>query len=92
MKPSIFLAAALMASALGGPALAHSGSGPHVHVGSADLVLGPTYPRPVWAHRIDPSILHPIPKRPPLPWPGPVCLSCPVIDMEQDLRVLPMRR
>ena len=92
MKLSSLLAAAVLASTLSAPAFAHSGSGPHVHVGSDGLVLGATYPRPAWAHRIDPSILHPIPKRPPLPWPGPVCLSCPVIDMEQDLRVLPMQR
>ena len=79
--PLLLSAAAVLASALAAPVSAHGSLQHHVHAG--DDIITATGPRPVWAHRIDPSILHPIPKRIPIPIPGPGCLSCPAMDLDQ---------
>ena len=79
--PLVLAAAAVLASALAAPGLAHHSLQQHVHAG--DDIITATGPRPVWAYRIDPSILHPIPKRIPIPVPGPVCLSCPAMELDQ---------
>lgn len=88
MKAHVLIATAVLTGALAAPVLAHTGSGPHVHAGSANVILGPLYPRPAWAYRIDPSVLHPIPKRIPIPVPGPGCLSCPPMPLDEQV-ILP---
>lgn len=83
MKTPLFLAAAVLAASLSAPALAHTVPAPHVHAGSAGVLLGPTVHRPVWAYRIDPGVLYPIPGRIPVPIPGPGCLSCPPMPLDE---------
>ena len=80
MKASLLLAAALAATTLAAPSFGHASLTPHVHL-DTDVIM-PNGPRPPWAHRIDPEILNPIPK-PRLPWPGPVCLSCPPFEFDE---------
>ncbi len=78
-------AAAVLASALAMPAAAHPSAfgQTHVHVVPAP-VLTPLFPRrPAWADRIDPSVLHPIPQPRPFPWPGPICLTCPPMPLDE---------
>ncbi len=78
--PVLFAAAALVASSLAAPSFAHASLTPHFHY-DGDVVT-PNGPRPPWSHGIDPEILHPIPK-PRIPWPGPVCLSCPPFQLDE---------
>ena len=88
---------ALAASLLAGPVAAHNMNGvPHMHdidIVAPDLseaLKGPAFEtRPVWSHRIDPDILNP--KVRPIPFPGPVCLSCPPFEMERPTEILIVR-
>ncbi|MCG6904523.1 MAG: hypothetical protein LJE68_17780 [Rhodobacter sp.] len=88
--PFLIAAAAVLGAALTMPAAAHPGAPGHAHVVIGPAVaLTPMFTkRPVWSYRIDPSVLYPIPKRIPIPVPGPGCLSCPPIDFGQQMRVL----
>ncbi|MEL7114266.1 MAG: hypothetical protein AAGP08_01530 [Pseudomonadota bacterium] len=90
-------ALALVALSLALPAFAHNANGvPHMHdvdivaPDLSDALKGPAFKtRPVWSHRIDPSILNP--KVRPIPFPRPVCLSCPPFEMERPGQILIQR-
>ena len=83
------VAAAVLAASLAAPAFAHSTGSTHVHLSSGSVI----YKGSRHLNRqfeIDPAILYPIPK--PFPWPGPVCLSCPTMDMNPGQLVKPVMR
>lgn len=81
---AVILTAALTLPAAAQPVLQLSRDMVSTH---GPLVPGPT----IQINKIDPDLLHPKPKRIPIPVPGPWCLSCPTNDFGQEL-VLPQMR